>query len=182
MLNVFVPAVAPTLPAAVRGLRLERKGEVQTDFAARRRPDDGLILSGGSSHGCLCDLDDWPALHELLEALLDGNRVSYVEALLFWSRDRYELRVREIDPEEPDARVPLVQGEIVVLRRQPRARRLHRQVVRALASAVGRAVTVRWKMGRASSGVLVSFDPESELGQLDTRAFVAAEVLAVEVR
>jgi hypothetical protein len=45
---------------------------------------------------------------------------------------------------------------------------------------VGERVTLRLKSGRALHGVLSDFDAESEVGRVDARTFVGAEVLVVE--
>lgn len=182
MLNAFVPtasAAQVALVAPVRGLSFGALGEVQRDFAARSARGAGAVLIGRRRGDCLCGFDDWPALYEALRALLVANRAERVEALLFWSGDRYALSERAVDLDEPRDHAPFALGEVVIARIEPAERRRHRGIVRALAGAVGADVTLRLKSGRELRGTIEEFDPESEVGRIGGRAFVAGEVMGI---
>lgn len=180
MLNLFVPARAPVLPAPVRGLRFAPEGEIQRDFAARFATAPGVLLAGHGGGPCLCGFDDWDALYAIARDVLAANALESLAALRFWSGTRYELGERTIDVDDPEACTPLVVGELARLHLEPAERRRHRLVVRALTRAVGERVSLRLKSGRALRGVLVAFDAQSEVGRVEGRTFVAAEVLAVD--
>ncbi len=180
MLNLFVPARSPVLPAPVRGLRFAPEGEIQRDFAARFASSPGVLLAGHGGGPCLCGFDDWDALYAIAREVLAANASESLAVLHFWSGTRYALGERAIDVDYPEVCTPLVLGELARLHREPAERRRHRLVVRGLTRAVGERVTLRLKSGRSLHGVLSAFDAESEVGRVESRTFVGAEVLALE--
>ena len=180
MLNVFVPLPRPVMGPPVRGLQLLASGEIQKDFAARYGCAGGVILSGSCAQGCLCGFADWNAFYELAQDLFDRNRMDSMSALRFWSKDRHELTERVVDPDDPELWTPLEPGELVVLRALPAERRRHRRLLRALVAGVGSTATLEMKHGAELHGTLVAFDPESEVGTIGDRTFVAAQVLSIE--
>lgn len=179
MLNVFIPAARPALPPPVRGLSFVPDGEIQRDLAARYADARGVVLCGVGGGPCLCGFADWDALYEIARAVLARNRLPWMAVLHFWSGDRYTLEEHWVDPDDPEACVPHGLGELVVLRPEAPERRRHRVVVRALARAVDREVTLRLKSGRTLRGLLEAFDEESQVGRVGSRTFAAAEVLSV---
>ena len=179
MLNVFVPLLQPVMGPPVRGLHFLPSGEIQKDFAARYSRAGGVILSGACAQGCLCGFVDWNAFYELAQDLFDRNPIESMSALRFWSKDRYELTERVVDPDDPELCTPLEPGELVVLRALPAERRRHRRLLRALVACVGSPATLQMKHGAELHGTLVAFDPESEVGTLGDRTFVAAQVLSI---
>jgi hypothetical protein len=180
MLNLFVPVARPALGAPVRGLRFAIGGEIQRDMAARFAADAGTILCGYGGGMCLCGFADWPGLYELARDLRVRNAVDYVALLKFFSGRRYRLVERAVDLDDAEMCTPVDDGVLVVARCEPREPRRHRQVVRALSRSVGAHVVLRLKSGRVLPGVLLAFDPETQVGSVDDRAFVAGQVLAVE--
>src|SRR4051812_13080200 len=126
MLNLFVPLAQPVMASLVRGLAFSRSGEIQKDFAELYR-GRGTILCG-SAGSCMCGFDDWPALYEAARDVLSRNRITELAALRFWSKDRYELASRVVDPDDPESCTPLVMGEVVVIRAEPPEKRRHRLV------------------------------------------------------
>jgi len=178
MLNLFIPFARPILPRPVRGLKFERHGEIQRDFAARYSTVGGVFLAGYGGGYCLCGFNDWDAVFQIAREITAKSVLSWVAALHFWSGDRYELGERRIDPEDPEACVPVPIGMVAFLQAEPPERRRHRLVLRSLTRAVGTTVALRLKSGRTLHGPLVSFDCESEVAEIDGRPVVAAEVLA----
>jgi hypothetical protein len=85
-----------------------------------------------------------------------------------------------VDPDDPEHCTPLEPGELVVLRTLPAERRRHRRLIRALVARVGWPATLQMKHGTELHGTLVAFDPESEVGTIGERTFVAAQVLSLE--
>ena len=179
MLNVFVPLLQPVMGPPVRGLHFLPSGEIQKDFAARYGRAGGVILSGACAQGCLCGFVDWNAFYEVAQDLFDRNTIESMSALRFWSKDRYELTERVVDPDDPELCTPLEPGELVVLRALPAERRRHRRLLRALVASVGSPATLQMKHGAELHGTLVAFDPESEVGTIGDRTFVAAQVLSI---
>ena len=179
MLNIFVPLPRPVMGPPVRGLHFSASGEIQKDFAARYGRAGGIILAGGCAQGCLCGFADWNAFYELAQDLFDRNAIESMSALRFWSKARYELTERVVDPDDPELCTPLAQGELLVLRTLPAERRRHRRLLRALVACVGGRTTLQMKHGAELHGTLVAFDPESEVGTVGDRTFVAAQVLAI---
>ena len=179
MLNLFVPIGDPVVGARHGRLGFTRTGEIQKDFAARVARRGGAFLIG-TANGCMCGFDDWPALYQAARDLLAENGILEIEALRFWSKDRYTLTERVADLDDAEACTPLVMGEIVVMRVDRPERRRHRLVVRALSRSIGAEVTLRMKSGRELRGVVTAFDPDSETGSVGPTPFVAAQVLAVD--
>lgn len=179
MVNLYVPRAPALLGPPVRGLHFKSQGEIQHDFATRFATGPGSFLHGYGSGSCLCGFDDWPALYDVARDLIERNDVAYVAALKFWSGDRYQLAERELDPDDAEQCTPVRDGELIILRCGPAEQRRHRQVRRDLTRHVGARVTLRLKSGRALHGLLAAFDPDSEVGTLDDKPFVAAQVLEV---
>jgi len=180
MLNLFVPARAPSLGPPVRGLHFGTGGEIQRDFAERYRGTPGVILCGACASGCLCGFTDWDALYALGRDVLERNALESVSVLHFWSKDRYALTERIVDPDDPDECTKGTQGEVIVMRVAPPERRRHRRLLRALVAGVGSVATLRMKRGDSLHGTLVAFDPASEVGTIADHTFVAAQVFAIE--
>lgn len=174
--SVFVPKVGPVLPAPVRGYRLVPDGDPHRDFVTHHANDRGAVLAVVSGSQCLCGFGDWAALHALGREALVANGVAWVSLFFYWASDRYAPTVREVDPEDPTSVGAIAPGEIVVLRPELPERRRHRMVVRALTAAVGTTVTLALERGRRISGLLTSFDAVAEVGEVDGRAIVAAQV------
>jgi hypothetical protein len=122
---------------------------------------------------------DWPAIHETGRDLLSRNRLTEIATLRFWSKDRYTLAERVVDPDDPESCKPFEMGEVVVMRVEPPEKRRHRLVVRELGRRVGSSATLKLKNGRELRGVVAGFDAESETGLVGGVPFVAAQVLAV---
>lgn len=181
MLNIFVPLARPVMGPPVRGLHFLPSGEIQKDFAARYCRAGGVILSGACAQGCLCGFVDWNAFYELAQGVFDRNAIESMCGLRFWSKDRYELTERVVDPDEPEHCTALEPGELIVLRTQPADRRRHRRLIRALVAHIGSPATLHMKHGAELHGTLVAFDPESEVGTIGERTFVAAQVLSIEL-
>ena len=180
MLNIFVPLARPVMGPPVRGLHFLVSGEIQKDFATRYGRAGGVILSGACAQGCLCAFVDWNAFYELARGVFDRNPIESMCGLRFGSKERYVLTERVVDPDEPEACTPLEPGELVVLRTLPAERRRHRRLIRALVARVGSLATLQMKHGAELHGMLVAFDPESEVGTIGDRTFVAAQVLVIE--
>jgi hypothetical protein len=175
MLNLLVPTPAAVAPPAIRGLAFSGAGEVQRDFAARYPRGTPFVAT--CSTGCLCGFRDWDAVYEAASYAMEANQTREVALLHFWSGDRYTLTERGVDPDDAEALRPLIDGEVVVLRTDHPGQRRHRRLLRELTRAIGTVVDLRLKSGRTLHGVLVAFDAESEVGRVDARVFVAAEVL-----
>lgn len=175
MLNLYVPTLKAMAPPAVRGLLFSGAGEIQRDFAARH--PQGTLFAATCSTSCLCGFRDWDAIYEAASRALELNHTREVALLHFWAGDRYTLTERSVDPDDAEALTPLVDGEVVLLRTDHPDQRRHRRRLRELSRAVGTVVDLRLKSGSTLHGVLVSFDAESEVGRLESRVFVAAEVL-----
>jgi hypothetical protein len=176
MLNVFVPVPDAAVGPPVRGLHLLSFGEIQRDFAARFAAAHGTLLAAHGGRTCLCGFDDWPALYEIARELLGRNAVSYVALLHFWSSERYQLVERAVDLEDAEQRTAIATGEVVIASIEPARRRRHRQVVRTLRRRIGAVVSLTLRSGRTLRGVLVEFDPESEVGRVGDQTFVAGQV------
>jgi hypothetical protein len=179
MLNLFVPKVGAAAPEAVRGLMFVSEGEIQKDFSAQY--SRGTMFAATCSTGCLCGYDDWSAMYEAAMVAMEQNQTREVALLHFWAGQRYTLTERIVDPDDNEALTPLIDGEVVVLRGEQKDQRRHRRLLAALGRAMGSVVELRLKSGGRVRGVLVEFDAESEVGRVDARVFVAAEVLQVEL-
>jgi hypothetical protein len=180
MMNLFVPLPIPVMGPPVRGLHFKSGGEIQKDFAAKYAKAGGTILVGACAQGCLCGFIDWDAVYELSNDLFEHNAITTLSLLRFWSKSRYELTERVLDPDDPELRVPFEYGEVVVLQTLPADRRRHRRLLRALTARVGSQATLHMKHGETVHGGLTSFDPESEVGTIGDRTFVAAQVLSLD--
>ncbi|MCE9580725.1 MAG: hypothetical protein K8W52_46825 [Deltaproteobacteria bacterium] len=176
MLNVFVPARGIAIPPGVRQLELGLGGEIHRGLAAHYAGVVGTMLVAQGR--CLCGFADWPAVVEVARELATRNAVDRVAILSFWPGDRGPLTERVFDIDDDAAHEGIAAGELVVLDHGTVEQRRYRRLLRALSGAVGREVTLQLKSHATLAGVL-AFDPESEVGSIGDRTFVAAQVHAL---
>ena len=173
MVNAFIPTRHVALAPSVRDLDLGYGNAIQRDLALHFAGVPGTILT--STARCLCGFADWDALLTLARDLAVRNAVDFVAVLSFVDGDRRALTEIEFDIDDDAARVPIAARELVVLHNGPVEQRRHRRLLRGLAAAVGREVTLRLKNRAVLRGAL-AFDPASEVGAVGNRTFVAAQV------
>lgn len=178
MLNLFLPSEVPCETDQLRGFGFSSGGELQKDFVARFHHEQGTFLVGFNGY-CLCGFNDWEAMYKVARTAMLTHDVKWAAVVHFWSGDRYELVEREVDPDDTAACTPVEEGEVVVLRHQPPARRQHRQVLTTLERSVGQRVSLKLKNGRAIHGVLTAFDANTEVGQVEGQVIVAGQVFTV---